>query len=349
METKLRVLILEDNPIDAELTENALLRGGVEAEARRVDTKESFLRELENFAPNLILADYSLPSFGGMAALDISKKRCPDVPFIVVSGVIGEEFAIETLKQGATDYVLKQRLSRLVPVVRRALRESEERIKRKLTESALRENEKKFRELFNNLNDAVILYQMTGDQRAGRILEVNDVACRLLGYERYELLEMSRPDIGSKDDGDLLTRTLRNRDRNGSFTFETTLVAKQGSNIPCEINTRVFYMKGEQVVLSIARDITERKQLQAEQEKLIGELQQALAQVKSLKGLLPICSWCKRIRDDQGYWLEVEAYLHEHSEVDFSHGICPDCMEKYKKMHMEKRGARGMQSGSSGG
>ena len=347
MDAKLHVLILEDDPNDAELTENALKRAGVSLETRRVDTKEAFLRELDQFDPDLILADYSLPSFGGMAALDICRKKCPDTPVIVVSGVIGEEFAIETLKQGATDYVLKQRLSRLIPVVHRALRESEERVKRRLMEEALRENEKKFRELFNNLNDAVLLNELTKDHNPGRILEVNDVACRILGYERYELLEMSRSDIESKEGIEYLKKLLHNKQKHASFTFETALKSKFGGVIPFETNTRIFNMKGEEVVLSIARDITERRQAQAAREKLIQELQQALAQVKSLKGLLPICSWCKRIRDDHGYWLEVEAYLHENSEVDFSHGICPECTERYKKQHLEKRSRSSSESSSS--
>ncbi|HYQ86030.1 MAG TPA: PAS domain S-box protein [Bacteroidota bacterium] len=349
MENKLRILILEDDPSDAELEESTLRRGSIEFTARRVDTKEEFLRELDEFSPDLVLADYSVPSFGGMAALDICQKRCPHVPVIVVSGTIGEEFAIETLKQGATDYVLKHRLSRLIPVVRRAVREAEGRAKRGLMEEALRENERKFRELFNNLNDAVFLYQLTKDFKPGRILEVNDTTCRILGYERNELLEMPRGSIETKEGMDELTKILRNRGESGSFTFETTLISKLGAIIPFEINTRIFNLKGESVVLSIARDVTDRRQAQAAQEKLIQELQGALAQVKSLKGLLPICSWCKRIRDDKGYWLEVEAYLHDHTDVDFSHGICPECTEKYKKMVIDKRTGRAVQSGSSGG
>ncbi|TLY32615.1 MAG: PAS domain S-box protein [Ignavibacteria bacterium] len=349
LENKLRILILEDDPSDAELAESTLRRGSIEFTARRVDTKEAFLRALDEFSPDVILADYSVPSFGGMAALDICQRRCPQVPVIVVSGTIGEEFAIETLKQGATDYVLKHRLSRLTPVVRRALREAEGRVKRSLMEEALRENERKFRELFNNLYDAVFLYQLTKDFKPGRILEVNDTTCRLLGYERYELLEMSRGSIETKEGMDELTKILRNRGESGSFTFETTLISKLGAKIPFEINTRIFNMKGESVVLSIARDITDRRQAQAAQEKLIQELQGALAQVKSLKGLLPICSWCKRIRDDKGYWLEVEAYLHDHTDADFSHGICPECTAKYKKMVIDRRTGRAVQSGSSGG
>ncbi|MDD5231577.1 MAG: response regulator, partial [Candidatus Marinimicrobia bacterium] len=79
----------------------------------------------------------------------------------------------------------------------------------------------------------------------------------------------------------------------------------------------------------VLRDITEKKKAEAEREKLIRDLQEALNQVKTLSGLLPICSHCKKIRDDKGYWSEVETYIHSHSDVDFSHGICPECLKKY--------------------
>src|SRR5262244_4189680 len=95
--------------------------------ARRVATRAAFLDALRDFNPDLILADYSLPSFDGIAALSIAREQCPAAPFVFVSGALGEELAIETLKQGATDYVLKQRLARLAPAVRRALGEAEER------------------------------------------------------------------------------------------------------------------------------------------------------------------------------------------------------------------------------
>jgi hypothetical protein len=152
---------------------------------------------------------------------------------------------------------------------------------------------------------------------------------------------MSRADLEPVEDLEAVAKVLRNRHRSGGFTFETTLKSKFGARIPFEVNTRVFTMRGDEVLLSIARDITDRKQAQAAREKLIGELKEALAHVKSLKGLLPICSWCKRIRDDKGYWLEVEAYLHDHSEMDFSHGICPECMEQYKKTYLERKARRG--------
>jgi diguanylate cyclase (GGDEF)-like protein/PAS domain S-box-containing protein len=144
MERELRVLILEDSPADAELAERELRKAGLSFSARRVETREAFAESLAEFAPDLILADYALPSFDGLSALLIAQERSPLVPFIFVSGSIGEELAIETLKSGATDYVLKHGLARLGPAVRRALGEAAERAERRRAEAALRESEERY-------------------------------------------------------------------------------------------------------------------------------------------------------------------------------------------------------------
>src|SRR4051794_7996775 len=115
MSNYLRILLLEDNPLDAELTLAALADAGLAADATRVDTRADFERALADPAFGLVLADHRLPAFDGLTALAIARDRRPDVPFIFVSGTLGEEVAIEAMKNGATDYVLKQRLGRRVP------------------------------------------------------------------------------------------------------------------------------------------------------------------------------------------------------------------------------------------
>jgi PAS domain S-box-containing protein len=135
----LRFLLLEDNPLDADKAESALLDGGINCDLLRVETRADFVAALETDEFDLILSDYSLPEFDGISALDIACTLRPELPFIFVSGSLGEELAIETLKRGATDYVLKQRLGRLVPCVCRALREAQERRERKLAEQALQQ------------------------------------------------------------------------------------------------------------------------------------------------------------------------------------------------------------------
>jgi DNA-binding NarL/FixJ family response regulator len=141
MNKELRIVILEDVPTDAELIQFELTEAGMTFAPMCVEDKPSYLKALDEFSPDIILSDYSLPTFDGLSALKIAVGKCPDVPFIFVSGALGEETAIELLKQGATDYVLKNRLSRLAPAVERALQEVEERRVRKAAEEALKKRE----------------------------------------------------------------------------------------------------------------------------------------------------------------------------------------------------------------
>jgi len=141
MRNLLRILSIEDDPKDSELIQDLLEAEGIVCEVTRVDTQAVLVSSLEQGGIDLILADYALPSFDGIAALKLAKKTCPEVPFIFVSGALGEEVAIEALKIGATDYVLKTRLSRLVPSVVRALRETRERAEHKQADEKLRRNE----------------------------------------------------------------------------------------------------------------------------------------------------------------------------------------------------------------
>ncbi|HEX8324690.1 MAG TPA: response regulator [Tepidisphaeraceae bacterium] len=147
------ILHLEDSPLDAELVDSRLRRGGLHYSIERAVTREDFVAALERGRFDLILSDYNLPQFDGYAALAIAQERWPDVPFIFVSGVLGEEVAIETLKGGAVDYVLKQRIDRLVPAVRRALAEAAERVARRDAEQRLRDSEERFRSLVSVITD----------------------------------------------------------------------------------------------------------------------------------------------------------------------------------------------------
>src|SRR5437762_2497510 len=139
--------MLEDDEADAELTKFALRKGGLNFSVARVETRDDYVQELKEHLPTLILSDYSLPGFNGQDALEIAQQKCPDIPFIFVTGTMGEEVAIETLKSGATDYVLKTRLSRLMPAVHRALREGQERAQRHRAEEQLRQSHEQLRAL----------------------------------------------------------------------------------------------------------------------------------------------------------------------------------------------------------
>jgi signal transduction histidine kinase len=134
MKSPLKILHLEDDPNDAALVESLLEAEGFTCAIICVQNRAAFAAALESGGMDLILSDFSMPAFDGLSALELARNRCPDVPFILVSGTLGEERAIDALKCGATDYVLKHHLSRLVPAVHRALQEVKERVERKLAE-----------------------------------------------------------------------------------------------------------------------------------------------------------------------------------------------------------------------
>ena len=153
--SRIDILLLEDSPIDADLTSAFLSRGEIDYSLERVDDREQFLSALQQRRFDLILADYALPTFDGLSALELARRHAPETPFIFVSGTLGEDIAIRSLQQGATDYVLKQKLERLAPAVTRALREAGERAERRRSQKELRESEQRFRQLANAIEQLI--------------------------------------------------------------------------------------------------------------------------------------------------------------------------------------------------
>ena len=184
MEEEIKVLILEDVPLDAELIERELRKEGFNFTSHRVEREDEYRNEVEKWQPHIILADHSLPQFDGVSALHIAQEKSSNTPFIFVSGKIGEEFAVEMLKKGATDYVLKHNLSKLGYAVRRALTEAKEHAERKIAQEALLESEKKYRALFEKTENPILVFAADGT-----FTDFNQAAVDFLETEPPMLLE----------------------------------------------------------------------------------------------------------------------------------------------------------------
>ncbi len=282
----LRLLILEDSALDAELDVATLEQAGYVCQWERVETREAFEARVDTEPYDLILADYTLPAFDGLAALRVVRSRALDVPFIVVSGTIGEEIAIETLKAGATDYVLKTRISRLVPVVGRALAEQEERRQRAVAEAALRRSEVRYRDLFENANDIVFTHDLNGN-----FLSINKAAERLSGFTREEARGINIRQILVPEYLNQARRAVVRQHAGESVpAFEVQMFTRDGQRLTLEVTTRLIYESGAPVaVQGIARDITARKR--AEQEKA------ALLEVaREISGTLDLSAVLERVQ-----------------------------------------------------
>src|SRR5882724_9396131 len=250
----LRILILEDVPMDAELVEYELQRSKIPFAARCVDSRDGFLRELDDFRPDLILSDYTLPRFDGMSALALALERAPSVPFFIVTGSVNEETAVGCMKAGATDYLLKSNLSRIGPAIEAALARVQSKVEKARAEEALRRSEANLRAIFNTSLQAFALVDRDGTiQALNRIAE--EWAARILGRRLGEgdrlhdfipdAAESFRAALG----GEARSVERPIRDRNGvERWYETThapVVDERGTVIGVCLN---------------ARDVSERKQ-----------------------------------------------------------------------------------------
>lgn len=260
MSASLRLLIVEDSVDDALLVVRELTRAGYEVIYERVETAAAMDAALHGNAWDLVIADYSLPQFSGTAALEILNSTDLDVPFLIVSGSIGEDLAVEVMRSGARDYLMKGNIKRLIPSVERELREAEVRRKRRQAEEALHDSEARKAAIFDAALDSII--SVDND---GKVIEFNPQAEKTFGYNRDAV-------IGRQIDELIIPRALRARHREALTRYlttgraflvgrrvELTAMRRDGSEFPVELSLTSIPTKSEPIFTAYIRDLTEQK------------------------------------------------------------------------------------------
>jgi sigma-B regulation protein RsbU (phosphoserine phosphatase) len=271
MKKSLRVLVVEDSEFDARVLINVLKRGGYEPAFERVQTADAMRDALLAQPWDVVLSDYNMPDFDAPAALKLLQSTNLDIPFIIISGGIGEDIAVASMKAGAHDYLMKGNLARLVPAVERELREAEERSARRQAEQAVRDSELRYRLLFDTATDAVLLMDTNSV-----IHFANPAVETVFGYAPEELVGQNLTrvlPVRSEDDNRasfakyLLSGAPTNRRR----VMETVGVGKTNQEVLIELAFNDMEFRGQRWFVAFIRDITERKR--AEQELLANQEQ----------------------------------------------------------------------------
>lgn len=266
-----QILHLEDIDDDAELVAASLGMHGLDCEIRRARSRDTFSAALKEGGMDIILSDFSLPDFDGLSALEQVRKVCPEVPFIFVSGTLGEEVAIDALQSGASDYVFKHRLRRLGPAVERAVEEAEKRRELQRAEKAMIQSEYKYRQLFECLSEAALL----ADARTGRVIDTNRQAEVLFGQARAQIL-------GKTVERLLSPHTFGEyRERLGSLEahperviFEGEIRRDEGGETPVVISASQIVLYERRLVLGLYRDVSNQRRVEAELRHLQEQLSQ---------------------------------------------------------------------------
>jgi two-component system cell cycle sensor histidine kinase/response regulator CckA len=275
MTDPLRVLLVEDSETDVKLLVHELSRTGRPIDFERVETPEAMREALRRKPWDIVISDWSMPKFSATAALALLKEERLDLPFIIVSGTIGEETAVEAMRAGALDFMLKQTLGRLVPAVERELRERSERAARSRAEDALRESEARFRRLAESGLVGIIIAEMTG-----KIVEANDAFLGMVGYSRDDLraglvnwTNLTPPDWAHTNDA----AAQQLRSHGVAPPWEKEYLRQDGSRVPALVGVASLD-GGKNISLSI--DLSEQKQAEAGRKRAEEALHQSEEQLR---------------------------------------------------------------------
>lgn len=327
----IRVLVVEDSENDTLLLLSELKDRNYSPVYRRVETPHAMRQALAEHEWDVVISDYVLPQFSAPESLKVLQESKLDIPFIVVSGIYGEAAAVEMMKTGADDYIVKSNLSRLAPAIEREMDAARSRQIKAKAEAAMHH----LAAIVESSDEAI--YSKNLDSI---IISWNPAAERIFGYCAEEIIGHSIARLFPVKQRDELLDIMAGIRRSEMVGFkETYRKRKDGRVIPVSVTVSPIKDNAGRVIgaSTIARDITEKKQTDNERHKLIEELTLALRRVKALSGLLPICTACKSIRDDSGYWQPAEIYIRQHADVTFSQTLCPECeMEHFPESSIRR-------------
>ena len=311
----LRVLILEDNPADAELILRRLRQAGFDVDAQRVETEADYCAQLDT-RPQLILADYVLPQYDALRALQHLQARRLDIPFIIVTGMTGEEAAVACMRQGAADYLLKDRLARLGPAVAHALEQRQIRDEARQAEAALRESEERYRTLAEAAQDMIYIIG-----RDGRLRYINSTAAQKVGVDRDQLVGQSSERLLAAEDQENQRRILQDVLETGRAAITEHRVSFQGRNTWLSTWLAPLRSAAGDVIAAMgySRDITQRKRAEAIQ-AVVYKISQAANTVTNLDDLYRSihASLGELIPTDNFYFALYDA---EHEELTFPYWV----------------------------
>lgn len=270
MNKPIHVLMVEDVEDDAQLLAAELRRGGYDVSFERVDTAAAMRAALQHKVWDVILCDFTMPYFSGAAALRVANEAGVEAPFIYVSGTIGEDTAVDAMKSGAQDYVMKSNLARLTPAVERELHETHIRRESRQAETAMRESEHKYRHLFEALSDAVFVI----DEATGRIIDTNPRAEALLGRTRTEILGSNQAQLFvpiNEHPGFDDLRAVAAGELPGGCELE---IRRDGHQLPVHASASRIELHGRPLLLTVLRDVSERNRMDEQLRQLSRAVEQ---------------------------------------------------------------------------
>lgn len=319
----MQILIVEDSVNDALLLLAELEKNGYTVVHQRVDTEQEFLAALKEHQWDAIVSDYVLPHFSGPEALRLLREQNSIMPFIMVSGIYGEDKAVAMMRAGANDYILKSDLSRLVPALEREWEAAQNRRLQQRAEHAMQH----LAAIVQHGEDAI--YSKTLDSV---ILTWNPAAERLFGYKAQEMIGRSIVKLFPLSRRDEMLDVLASVRRGETVSLrDTERLHQNGETIAISvIISPIKNAEGEVIGASgIARNISQQRQVERERQQMFEQLSIAANQLSKLNSLLPTCSACGRIRDEKNYWSQVRACLAGDADVSFPSSLCPECAEAY--------------------